>query len=422
MMITQKLWDKYSYLRQKNIAYRCNSEYLNDVLSRILKKEVHQINLDYIFDDELFENGKYIIEDKDSKKVQDYIFGDFIKDHNLIPSKSILVSFDQNQDSIISSSSRKYYGNFYIGSTVSEHVAKGVLEKIPYLFFGDDLLISFKVYLSPDNHIYSIPTFLFYTGDSIDASEKIIKDLLNILIPLRVEKIEENDKSYTIDLLMVDDTGEIDFEEKIIKIEDNVSLSSLYPEDLDEKELLKFLKSSDSGIVILYGVPGGGKSTFLKHLIKDNPDLHFSYLIDSGFIGRLDSLKKWLITEEEVGGIYIMEDCEKLLESRDISGGSSWISDLLNLSDGILGDLLSCKFILTFNSGKNVDPAILRKGRTRFMQEFRPVTGERLLELAKYAGIDDIISEDDKNRGLTVAEIFNYKSENYGKKKTKIGF
>ena len=184
----------------------------------------------------------------------------------------------------------------------------------------------------------------------------------------------------------------------------------------------------------MHGIPGSGKSSYIKHLIHDNSDSIMFYVVDGNSVDKLDHLKKGLIEstlatnrfkfmnkeEENKQKVFILEDCEKILESRTGSSGNSAMSDLLNLSDGIIGDLVGCKFILTFNSGENIDPAVLRKGRTKFMYEFKAATGPRLEELAKIAGIQ--LTQEDREKGLTLAEIFNYGETNYIKEKTKLGF
>ena len=58
------------------------------------------------------------------------------------------------------------------------------------------------------------------------------------------------------------------------------------------------------------------------------------------------------------------EDAEKVIGDRQNSGSSVGVSNLLNLSDGILGDILNIHVIATFNMDKErIDSALLRKGR-----------------------------------------------------------
>ena len=256
---------------------------------------------------------------------------------------------------------------------------------------------------------------IYFTTDSAEKVTEIIKSLREKLKPYLVPKKEK----IRIDVKFVFfKNGDINVSKKTVYIKDNIENSSLYPEDLPEKDIVRFLKSDDSGIIIFKGVPGGGKSTFIKHLIFSNPSLTFS-IISGGSPESLSLLKNHIL-ENTSNQIFVIEDCERILTARAGNNQNSFMSDFLNISDGIIGDLCKTKFILTFNSAENIDPALLRKGRMKFMYEFKPVTGARLEELAKNVGIE--LTQKDREKGLTLAEIFNYTEKDYGKKSGKIGF
>jgi hypothetical protein len=61
--------------------------------------------------------------------------------------------------------------------------------------------------------------------------------------------------------------------------------------------------------------------------------------------------------------VVIVEDAENIIMDRRTSGSSA-VSNLLNISDGLLADFLNVQLICTFNSSViMVDSALMRKGR-----------------------------------------------------------
>lgn len=203
-----------------------------------------------------------------------------------------------------------------------------------------------------------------------------------------------------------------------IKLQD-CNIADNYNDDIPHEKILNTLKSEDSGIIILHGVPGCGKTSYIRQLIKDNPGTSFLFLDSSTFSHITDaSFINLLISNKNA--IIIVEDCEDLLVSRDTRGNYQ-ISSLLNLSDGILGDSLNLKFICTFNADINdIDKALLRKGRLKVKYEFGKLTKDKAIKLAEKLGKDTNISE-----AMSLCDV--YTSENNGgesivKPRPRIGF
>ncbi len=116
----------------------------------------------------------------------------------------------------------------------------------------------------------------------------------------------------------------------------------------------------------------------------------------------------------------VIEDCEKLLRTRE--EGENWnVATILNISDGILGDYLNLKMILTINITEKIDDALLRKGRLLYSYDFKNLTVPKVNTLAKKLGIDKEFTEE-----LPLTDLLNYGKENnaqnFVKKKKKIGF
>lgn len=185
----------------------------------------------------------------------------------------------------------------------------------------------------------------------------------------------------------------------------DVNLTSNYNDDLPHEKIVDFLKSDQSGLLLLHGNPGTGKTSYIRNLmyeIKGRPFMVldnnvFNYITDSSFVNLLLNNRQ---------AIIILEDCESMLEDR--STGNNQLSTLLNLSDGILGDSFKFKFICTFNAKvSEIDKAVLRKGRMKVKYEFKPLTAEKTKAKAQELGIDVKDGE-----SLTLAELYNYAEQN----------
>ena len=196
----------------------------------------------------------------------------------------------------------------------------------------------------------------------------------------------------------------------------NVDIKKNYNDDFAEvyDKLCKIVEKEDKpGLVLLYGEPGTGKSTILKNLISQYPDREFVFL-DDQLLHNASPEKLMSYFLESQNTIFILEDCEKSLTSRD-KGYNPVMSTLLNLTDGIIADVLGIKLFCTFNTNlNNIDKALLRKGRLTLKYEFKKLNKEKASVL-----IDEEVKND-----MSLADIYNYKEENDFSKKEerRIGF
>lgn len=192
-----------------------------------------------------------------------------------------------------------------------------------------------------------------------------------------------------------------------------------YNDDLPYEKITQLIRGDESALILLHGIPGTGKSSILRSLIDDNKDRTFLYLDSSIFRYIEDSsFIEFLINNKNA--IFILEDCELLLESRE-EKPNGLISTLLNLSDGILGDGFNIKFICTFNAeDTKIDEALLRKGRLKCKYEFKKLTKDKVKAIFEKQGIDT-----SKAKEMTLAEIYNFLEENgveEKKEQARIGF
>ena len=194
-----------------------------------------------------------------------------------------------------------------------------------------------------------------------------------------------------------------------------------------ENEIItKFVQTDDeSGLLILHGDKGTGKSTYIRHLISTNPEKKFVY-IPANLVGILSqpNFSTFLMTLQN--HIIILEDCEEAIKDRKTNGTPAAVSLLLNMTDGLLSDGLGLKFICTFNDDvKNIDSALLRKGRLVSKYEFKPLCVEKANELLqglygeKYKA-GEYKNEPVTDKALSLADIYHFYEASYEKERRKI--
>ena len=196
---------------------------------------------------------------------------------------------------------------------------------------------------------------------------------------------------------------------------------------LTEDRIIKTFVSTDdeSGLLILHGDKGTGKSTYIRHLISATPERKFVY-IPANLVGMLSepNFSTFLMTLQN--HVIILEDCEEAIKDRKSNGSPAAVSLLLNLTDGLLSDGLGLKFICTFNDDvKNIDAALLRKGRLVSKYEFKPLNTEKanaLLEELYGERFDngeyEISPSTDKP--LSLADIYHFYEASYEKERRRI--
>lgn len=173
------------------------------------------------------------------------------------------------------------------------------------------------------------------------------------------------------------------------------------------EKILRVLNGDSSTIMFFHGPPGTGKSFYIKHLatVCDKQIIY----IPISLVGSLTDPSFISLLADNKGSVLIIEDAEKALESRDLqSGNGSLVSELLNLSDGLLGSLLNIKIIATYNGDKEkIDRALLRKGRLSVDHEFRNLTSEEATAFAKSIGKNITFTKD-----TPLSDIYNYEDDN----------
>lgn len=207
------------------------------------------------------------------------------------------------------------------------------------------------------------------------------------------------------------------------------------------ESLYNKIKINNRGLIVLHGLTGTGKTQYIRKLIKDfskNKEakiLYFSPSMISSITNPefIDFINDWSKQiDDNKKRIIILEDAEPLLESRN-NNRNNGITNLLNLTSGLLSDILGIQYICTFNSLKsNIDQALLREERLIAIKEFKNLPEKNVFKLADYLDIpknkiEELFKEKNR-RNLSLAEIYSVKNDNeilkhnFNQIKKNIGF
>ena len=207
-----------------------------------------------------------------------------------------------------------------------------------------------------------------------------------------------------------------DFNVKKVKVD--VGLN--YGEEFEKKHkmIMSSLKDlNKTGLIMLHGLPGTGKSTYIKYLTSKLKKKFIFFPSNMAEDLTSPSFIDFMINQKD--SILVIEDAEKLIRPRE-SFSSNGISNLLNVTDGILGDIMKLKIIATHNTKKEqIDDALMRKGRLIVEHEFGKLPSNSVEKLFKHLKIEHT-KEDIKE--MTLTDVYNFKEESFIKKSSKIGF
>jgi len=251
---------------------------------------------------------------------------------------------------------------------------------------------------------------IYFPNNSYTKANEMLEEFKDL-------KAAAKEKEYEINIISLSGR-ELDLKTLAIK-PTMLDINLYYNDDFKPIDAIikeRLAKENDKGIVLLHGLPGTGKTTYLRYLIGNlKKKVMF---VSPSVAGNLMNPEFMDLLLDNPNAVLVIEDAENIIMDRKYSSYSS-VSNLLNISDGLLSDCLNVQIICTFNSELGlVDNALLRKGRLIARYEFGKLSVDKARKLSNHLGL-----KTDINRPMTLAEITN-PEDNYQQtvKTNVIGF
>jgi hypothetical protein len=245
-----------------------------------------------------------------------------------------------------------------------------------------------KVSIDEENYFLEEDVLINYSSDNKrvcmmwrNTSAKVIGQLIIGISKTRRVKKPKNSIKLILETKYGLDTEDFKIQTSSATIEESYNDDFLSYHELICKRLNT---KNDKGIVLLHGLPGTGKTSYIRWLVKSlKKNIIFLPPHMAGALSQ-PSFIKFLM--ENKNSIFVIEDAEKILIDRNQVQDSP-VSTILNISDGFLADILNIQIICSFNTDlTKIDKALLRRGRLITKYEFGKLETAKANELSTKLG------------------------------------
>lgn len=188
--------------------------------------------------------------------------------------------------------------------------------------------------------------------------------------------------------------------------------------------LLDRVGEAESGLIILNGPPGTGKTHLIRSILSEVRGKRSGMICvpPMTFLSNLSLLVQAISSESS--SMVVFEDLGDVITTSSSAEHVDIFSNLLNVTDGLLSLLNDSIIILSFNTDLDkINPAVLRPGRCLGQIEIKELPVEQIARLLEDEGLDLPLTK----QSYTLAEFYEMKrtgtllSKNVAKKST-MGF
>jgi hypothetical protein len=263
-----------------------------------------------------------------------------------------------------------------------------------------------------DGYIRVSPFYVFRPSDASGKRDKAFEEVLQSIIANCELEMEED----IPEISMVELQSDGRFKLSTYPVNDDFVIHNLdmhygYGFEKFHNDLMERLRKETRGLILFHGVPGTGKTYYIRHLLRKMtsynkmviymPPNMVEWMVDPKFLNFL-SKELARYSKQGIFCVLLIEDAEPLLAVRQEHGRVQGISNLLNMTDGILNDMLNIQIICTFNVRvRELDKALLRPGRLIARKEFRSMSVLDANRLAQQLGVKHTFT-----KPATLAEVY----------------
>jgi len=350
----------------------------NDIFDR--QEDVYSFN----------EFGTFVNRFSISQTIISNKFWDFLKSEYNIHEHNIIVTCDIQNDY----KNREVRSYKYVITINKPH-------KILFVFYDEEKAIDPDLYKTEGEQLNKIYEILIYFQSN---AYNFVNDDIIPKVKKMIYQPPDDKSFYLIS------KGNYGYELRSATIKNvEIDLEMNYGVDFikKDKEIIDKLLNTNKGLFLFHGEPGTGKTTYIRKIINELSDDKTIIYVPSYMMYGISEPDMISFISKFKNSILLLEDAESILtnstENRDQA-----VTNILNMSDGLLNDHLDMQIIATLNVDKKViDEALLRKGRLMVNYKFKRLTSKQATKLSKYIGINKIYKS-----SATLAEVYNNNKEN----------
>ena len=270
--------------------------------------------------------------------------------------------------------------------------------KLILQFYDEEKVIDSRIYETEFEQKNKISDLIIhFDSDALAHVDKMVEDINTILYQPAISKT-----------FFIISSSSMGYELRAANIKEfDVQLDLNYGESFVEKyeDIVNKLRNFKHGLFLFHGDPGTGKTTLIRKLVTDLAEDKTIIYVPSYFMGDIANPELISFISKFRNSVLLLEDAESILTAPQDERTQA-VTNILNISDGLLNDHMDMQIIATFNTNKKdvIDEALLRKGRLMVDYKFKKLTATQAIKLSKYIGLNKHYTEP-----KTLAEIYEEK-------------
>jgi len=264
-------------------------------------------------------------------------------------------------------------------------------------FYDEEKVVDQKIYETEEDQKNKISDFkVYFDSDALEYADKLCEELREFAHMPKLNKtffvISSNAMGYELQAAAIKDF--------------DIQLDLNYGDAFVDKyaTIVDKLRNNKHGLFLFHGEPGCGKTYLIRKLVSDLSEEKTIIYVPSYFMFDIANPELISFISKFRNSVLLLEDAESILTSSDDERNQA-VSNILNISDGLLNDHMDMQIIATFNISKKViDDALLRKGRLMVDYKFKKLTAKQATKLSEYIGLNKVYTDT-----KTLAEVYEEK-------------